>query len=500
MSDDDEGTLLDGHPIPLTQTPPIPAFPVDALPEPIAAMVHAVAEATQTDPAMAGTSALSVLAACAGGHAEIEVRSGWREILALHTATVAEPGERKSVVLGMLTRPLLDMESQLSAAWMPARLEAKARRQIADKAAEAARKAAVANPDDQALKDAAIGASVEAADIEVPSVPRLLADDITRAAVGQQLAEQKGRLAIISAEGGIFDMLASRMSGQIQFDVFLKGHCGDPIRIDRKRQAPLYVRRPALTVGLMLQPEVLRTIGAQPQFRGRGLLARFLYAMPASKVGRRKAAATPVPDDVADRYYTHITGLVSQLSQWVDDPAIVMLEPAARREIEAIEEAVESALADDGELAALKDWGAKYVGSVARLAGVIHLGEHPSDAGATRQVTADTIRKAHTLGEYFKAAAINAFMEMGIDPVTADAVYLLKRIEHLGADEVSERDMQRAAKRFQKKGELIASVHRLVDHGYLIPVGASEPTGGRPGSPRYKVVSDRRAKGTEGRP
>jgi replicative DNA helicase len=120
MSDDDEGTLLDGHPIPLTQTPPIPAFPVDALPEPIAAMVHAVAEATQTDPAMAGTSALSVLAACAGGHAEIEVRSGWREILALHTATVAEPGERKSVVLGMLTRPLLDMESQLSAAWMPA--------------------------------------------------------------------------------------------------------------------------------------------------------------------------------------------------------------------------------------------------------------------------------------------------------------------------------------------------------------------------------------------
>jgi replicative DNA helicase len=46
-------------------------------------MVRAVAEATQTDPAMAGTSALSALATCAGGHAEIEIRSGWREPLCL---------------------------------------------------------------------------------------------------------------------------------------------------------------------------------------------------------------------------------------------------------------------------------------------------------------------------------------------------------------------------------------------------------------------------------
>jgi replicative DNA helicase len=86
------------QPVPLTDPVVLPPFPVDALPEPVAAMVSAVAEATQTDPAMAGTAALSVLAGCCGGHAEVEVRSGWREILALHTATVAEPGERKSVV------------------------------------------------------------------------------------------------------------------------------------------------------------------------------------------------------------------------------------------------------------------------------------------------------------------------------------------------------------------------------------------------------------------
>ena len=59
--------LFDGAPIPLIQRCPVPPFPVESLPEPIAAMVTGLAETTQTDPAMASTSALSVLAACCGG-------------------------------------------------------------------------------------------------------------------------------------------------------------------------------------------------------------------------------------------------------------------------------------------------------------------------------------------------------------------------------------------------------------------------------------------------
>ena len=66
-------------PIPLTRRVTTPDFPIDSLPGPIAEMVRALSTATQADPAMAGTSSLSVLAACCGGAAEIEVRPGWRE-------------------------------------------------------------------------------------------------------------------------------------------------------------------------------------------------------------------------------------------------------------------------------------------------------------------------------------------------------------------------------------------------------------------------------------
>jgi len=67
------------EPVPLINPVPFPAFPVDALPKVIADMVTAVGHATQTDPAMAGTCAISALSACAGGHAEIEIRPGRRE-------------------------------------------------------------------------------------------------------------------------------------------------------------------------------------------------------------------------------------------------------------------------------------------------------------------------------------------------------------------------------------------------------------------------------------
>ncbi len=127
---------FDGDPIPLTHRVDIPPFPTDALPKDIAAMVHAVSEATQTDPAMAATSALSALSACTGGHAEIEIRSGWREPLCLYTATIAAPGERKSAVQMFMTRPIHDVERRLVADGAAERMAAEQRKQVATKAVE----------------------------------------------------------------------------------------------------------------------------------------------------------------------------------------------------------------------------------------------------------------------------------------------------------------------------------------------------------------------------
>ena len=145
----------------------------------------------------------------------------------------------------------------------------------------------------------------------------------------------------------------------------------------------------------------------------------------------------------------------------------------------------------------------KYVGAVARIAGILHLAEHGADKGPRQPVSAQTVMAAARIGEYFKAEAINAFAEMGTDQGTADAAYLLERISHLGQDEVSERDIHVASSRsrFPKKADLKPVLSLLVDHGYLALLPKPEPTGGRPASPRYQVHPSvtQDTKATEGR-
>ncbi|ORB68805.1 YfjI family protein [Mycolicibacterium tusciae] len=488
-----EESPIDG-PLPLTAKVAVPPFPTGALPEPIAAMVRGVAEATQTDPAMAATSALSAMSACTGGHAEIEIRYGWREPLVLYTATIAASGERKSAVQSSMTRPILDVEKQLAAETAAARKEASERKEIASKAVERQRNIAAradGAEQDQAFADV-IGAAMIADSIEVPPIPRLVADDITPEAAASLLAEQRGRLAIISAEGGIFDIIAGRYSRSVpNLDLWLKGHSGDPLRVDRKSRPPEYVERPALTLGLMIQPQVLSAIAANQEFRGRGLLARFLYAAPVSKVGRRKIGAAPIGPEVEERYRVTVSRLVKGMVGWAGDPLILRLTPTAQQAMSEIEAEIEPTLAGEGELAPLADWGAKFLGAIGRIAGILHLAGLGADHGPRKPVEVSTVLAAARIGAYFKASAINAFIAMGTDQTTADASYLLERIWRLNKDAVSVRDAFTAASRarFRTTAALKPALDRLVDHGYLVPLPEAAPTGGRPASQRFAVAA-----------
>lgn len=494
---DGQGDWPDGEPTPLTRSVDVPAWPVDALPKPIADMVNGVAEATQTDPAMAATSALSALSACTGGHAVIEIRSGWREPLNLYTVAIAEPGERKSAVQETMVSPIHAAEESLAAANQAARTEAETEKQVATRNAERLRTAAAsaaANATPEQRRDAlsqAQMAALYAESLEVPSVPRLVADNITPEKVASLLAGQGGRLAVITAEGGIFDIIAGRYSKSNlpDLDIWLKGHSGDRLKVDRIGREPENIPHPALTLGLMIQPQVLSVIAARQDFRGRGLLARFLYARPVSKIGHRLIGA-PVASEVEAAYHDAVKDLATGMAAWSgDNRAVLTLTEDARAEFERIEAAVEPTLAKDGELALLVDWGAKFAGAVARIAGIIHLAERGAATGTCSSVGVETIKDAERIGEYCKCAAINVFAEMGTDQITADAAYLLERIRHLRCDEVSERDVHVASSRsrFPTKAELKFVLAVLVDHGWLAPPTKPESTGGRPASPRYRV-------------
>jgi replicative DNA helicase len=455
-------------PVPLTQAAAPPPFPIDVFPAWMADMVTATARFTQTDVAMAGGVALAVLSACAGGRLDVEARPGWREPINVFLAVVAEPGERKSPVHGALTDPLEQAEKTLAARTEALIGEAAALKDIAARQAEHAKMlAAKADP---AKRDAAtaeaVAASLAAEAITVPDLPRLFADDATPEQLITLMAANGGRMAVISDEGGIFDMLAGRYSSAPNLDPYLKGHVGRPIRVDRKNRPAEFIARPALTVGVMIQPSVLRKFGGNDDLAGRGLVARFLFVLPASLAGWRETDPDPIADVVRQQYAEQVHDLAATFAEWTD-PAVVTLTDDAGRIRSAAAAEVERQLRPGGVLGDMREWGNKLPGTMLRLAGLLHVARHPTD-GWRRPVDATTMADAVRLVAFFVAHYKAARHTIMADKATGSARYVLgvlidKRITSFTVRELH----RRVIRQIPKAADVLATLNTLAELGWV---------------------------------
>lgn len=478
------------EPIPLSSRPALPAFPLHALPEWLAQFCAAVAEETQTPADMAGSLALSVLATAAGGRSVVQVRGRWREPTNLYVVVALPPANRKSAVFSAMTGPLYEAEKRLveeaAGRIVEAELTAKMAQEAADKAA--AKAANADGPEQDTLVAEAIGLAQTAQSLTVPCRPRLLADDATPEVVSSLLAEQGGRLAVMSAEGGIFDIIAGRYSGAPNMEVFLKGHAGDRLRVDRRSREE-FIEAPALTMGLAVQPSVLEDIGKNRGFDGRGLLARFLYALPESLVGYRDINPATVPEAVASRYERNVIALTLCLADWTD-PAVLRLDEAAGAYLVAYERHLEPQLrARGGKLGHVGKWAGKLVGAAARIAGLLHLAAHLKD-GYGKPIDGATMSAAIEVADYFAAHALTVFDLMGADAAQARARSLLDVLAANGWESVSRRDLFAKLSRseFPTVADLEPAVALLEDHGYLRShTPPRNGKRGRPPAPRYLI-------------
>lgn len=254
-------------PTPLTSSN-LPPFPTTMLPDWLRDFVEAEAIATQTPPDLAGMLTLSAVATAVAKKAQIVVKDGHSEPLNLYTLTALPPANRKSAVFADVTAPLVAWEESESTRLRADVAEAQARRRMKEAQVQHAETAvAKAKPGEGATREDDVFRLMRelAALPPVPVLPRLIADDATPEKVSSLLHEQGGRLAVLSAEGDVFELMAGRYSnGVANFGVFLKGHAGDNLRVDRQGRPAEFVQNPALTLGLTVQPEVLRGLADKP--------------------------------------------------------------------------------------------------------------------------------------------------------------------------------------------------------------------------------------------
>jgi len=477
--------------IPLTPTRLLPPFPLDGFPTWLGAMVAEVTTALQVPADLPATLGLAGLAVAAGGRVDVSPVPGWVEPTNLYTVVALAPGTRKSPTFASMTRPLYAAEQALCDATESARLEAALLARRARAQAEKAARAAEAAETEAAEPIAeAISAAKAAHEHEEAIEPRLLADDLTPETAATLLAKQGGRLGLLSAEGGSFSTIAgTRYSASANLEPLLKAHAGDMMRVDRSSRAER-IERPALTIAITTQPGHLASITGMAEARERGLLARFLYCLPANTVGNRAIHPPPVTEATRNAYEAHLSTLVVDLAN-LDNRTELTCTPAALTVLEHLERWLEPRLhPQTGELASITDWASKMAGAAVRLAGLLHLAEHGAD-GIGKPIPEATMSAAEHLARYYLAHALAVFDTLATDPTQAAARRVLEWITSTKAATFTRRELHRgvASKQFARATDLAEPLALLLDHGHIREHTTTNPKGGRP-STTYETHPD----------
>ena len=458
-----------------------PAFPVEALPGPLSAFLKSLSESTQTPEEMAGILALGVLATAFQGKFSVEITPDWREPLCLYCVAVAPPGERKSAVISALTRPLYDYEADRRKQEAVEIAQNQTERAVLEKALDSAKNMAARGGEDSAEKrEAALEIAAQLAQFEDKQPFRLIVDDTTPEKLVDVMDAQNGCITVCSAEGGLFDTLRGRYERNANFDIYLKGHAGDPIVIDRISRKTNSIPNPRLTMMLTIQPQVLSGLMSNATLRGRGLCGRFLYAVCRSRVGHREISPSPIPESVRSEYSSFVRNALSM--QWDGMIHLSRDADAIRKEYQA---SVEMKLGNEWE--GMRDWAGKLTGAMVRIAALIHAAEVQGNP-AEIPISPGVMHNATNIAECLSAHAVAAYQIMGADANTDTAKYIWGQIIKMHCPKISKRDLCRAVRgRIKKIEEMEAPLHILEEFGY-IRVGIVHRDGpGRKASPLISV-------------
>ncbi|MFN2510922.1 MAG: DUF3987 domain-containing protein [Pyrinomonadaceae bacterium] len=474
-----------------------PPFPVGVLPRSIRPFVEGLACETQTPvdlPAMLG---LTIAAGALAGKVRVQARLGWSEPTNIYCVCVLPPGNRKSAVFQSVSEPLEEIERNLVAATRDEIAKAASEYRMLEERKVQLEKAGsrADNPEDRRTKSAeAVMVAQQLAAAKVPVAPRLLVSDVTSEVVSTLLAEQGGRITMLSTEGGIFETIAGRYSaGVSNIDVYLKGNSGDPLRVDRRGRSES-VQHPALTIGLTVQPDVISGLAKTPGFRGRGLLGRFLYCLPQSTVGNRQIDPQPLSEVHREQFRRTIRSLaeIEASTDRKGDPAPRMLYLTAEANglLKEFERELEPKLVDDGELGALTDWAGKLAGAVVRLAAILWLiNKSENLIPWPEKIDADAMIRAIELGRYLTEHARIAFAEMGADAEVENAKRLLRWIEKSDTRKFTRREAHQAHRSWFKTVDAIdPALDLLESHSYIRSHAEnSDKRPGRKASQAYDV-------------
>ena len=481
------------EPVPL-EAVVLPPWPSGVFPGPVQGFLDALAEATETPGELGAACVLAVLATAAQGKYRVHVRAAHFEPLCLWTCYALPSGSRKSTVLEQCRRPLALWEGRKAEELQPEIKRRASERRTLEKRIECLRGQAAKSKDAREYDTlAAEIAELEAGLPEPLHAPRLWTQDATPEMLAVLMAQHGGRIAALSDEAGIFSIMAGRYSkGEPNLDIYLHGHSGDAVRVERIGRESVVLDSALLSVGITPQPDVIAKLSTTPEFRGRGLLARFMYFMPVSNIGSRTGDGPPIPEHVRLGWHSAITAILEEpfaLNESGNPCAHTLeLSSEALAAWRHFAVRVEADCAAGGRFEHIRDWASKFAGAVARIAAVLHVAHH-AGRGIPQHIEAEDMSAALRMAEPLAAHALMVFDAIGADAALEDARAILEWVGRERLESFTRTEAYVALRRrFRNAAALNAAFNVLEERGHVRVTRTFAPggQGGRP-TERYEL-------------
>ena len=473
-----------------------PPFPLHTLPPWIANQIKQAAHLYQVPPDLPATLALGALSTIHAGHTKVHVTgTKWNEHVNLYLVSALLPGSGKSPVFKAMTRALTEIETQSIKHARTASIEYEQKRRLTEQRLKAAETIAVkANKEDARIAETEmLELAISLDNQQKPPTGYLISEDITPEALVEELAANAGRMAILSSEGGIFDMMAGQYVDKgkaTNLAVYLQGWSADSIHRKRTKGDRADIPEAILTICVTTQPGVVQALGANTELVTRGLPVRFMYSMPPSLVGyRNRRRVLETGDDNIETLYHQTLLQIGLDALHQPDIQTLQLEPDAVDHFLEYDQQLEDRQRPGGDLRHRAEWIAKLRASILRCAGLLHIAhQHHSP-----HISLDTIKDAITIGHYWLEHA-NVVEQLWTEDRTASAAHgILKwAIEH-DVYEFSLRDVMSAKRgKFSTADEIVTPLQQLVDKKWIKPLqdGPVELTGRGVPSQRFQLRKD----------
>ncbi len=364
--DDDPSVPPDPLPLEIAAIERPEPFPTQVLPPVFANMVRAVAANKQVPEDLPALFGMCCIGALAGPRIAVSRGHGWTEPLNLYGAVVMESGTGKTPAAKDVIRPLRRIQKRMRSDHVDAvdvRID-----ELVAKRGET-KDPARANALEDAIKE------LEASKGRPPRI--MFGSDTTTESLSDLMSRNNGHGSILDPEGEFFGILSGRYTKQIpNLGLALKAYDGDYYEVGRIGRSQDDIERAILSLGFGVQETVIEAAAKDRAMVERGLLARFLFALPPSMLGTRDPEGAPYDHDAMATWADALERIYEIETPDPDEddfPALRLERAAWKRHVEYCQWIEARLHPDTGDLGTLTGWASKHKGRALRIAGLLHL-------------------------------------------------------------------------------------------------------------------------------